>query len=203
MKLYYTPGACSLASHIALYESGANFDIESVDLRTKKTKSGQDFTSINAKGSVPALELENGEILTEGAAILQLIADQYPDAKLAPKSGTHERSRLHEILNYIAAELHKAYGPMFTPGSSDKDKEAAVENIGRKLDYINGLLSDGRKHLLGEVFSVADTYLFVMVSWAKHFKISLEKWPNVTAFSERVGSREMVQSALKAEGLIN
>ncbi len=201
MKLYYKPGACSLASHIALREVGADFEIEKVDTDNNKTETNQTFTDINAKGYVPALKLKDGTILTEGAAILQFIADRHPNSGLAPEPGAIERTRLHEHLNYVASELHKAFGPLFSSTSSDQDKEAARANVASKLDHIETLLSDGRNHLLGDRFSVADAYLFVVANWANFTGIALDKWSNVAAFVERVAAREKVQEALKAEGL--
>ncbi len=201
MKLYYTSGACSLSPHIVLREAGLDFEIEAVDLAEKKTASGADFTRINPKGYVPALALDNGEVLTEGAAIVQYIADQKAESGLAPAAGTLERARMQEHLNYVATEYHKAFGPLFSPASSEAEQTAAKTNVGRKLEYLESLFADGRDYLLGKSFSVADAYLFVVTSWAKHKDIDLSGYPKVSAFLERVAGRAKVQEALKAEGL--
>jgi glutathione S-transferase len=201
MKLYYSPGACSLASHITLREVGAAFDLEKVDLKEKKTERNADFKAINPKGYVPVLALDGGEMLTEGAAILQFIADQHPTARLAPVAGTLERARLQEQLNFIASELHKAFSPLFNPAAGDAEKAAAKERVAQKLDLVETLLSDGRSYLLGDAFSVADAYLFVVASWTKHFDIDLDRWPRVAALYQRIAARESVQAALEAEGL--
>jgi len=201
MKLYYSPGACSLASHITLREVGATFDLEKVDVKQKRTERDADFWAINPKGYVPALALDSGEVLTEGAAILQYIADQHPQAGLAPANGGLERARLQEQLNFVAAELHKAFSPLFNPAASESEKAAANKRVGQKLDVVEKQLSDGRSFLLSEDFSVADAYLFVVAGWTKHFGIALDNWPRVAAFQQRVAAREAVQAALKAEGL--
>ncbi len=201
MKLYYSPGACSLASHIVLREIGKDFELESVDPSTQKTETGADYTKINPKGYVPTLLLDDGQLLTEGAAILQYIADQQPEAGLAPKPGTLERARLQEHLNFIASELHNAFGPLFYPSTSDEQKQICKTKIDRRMSYFESLFSDGRKHLLGDDFSVADAYFFVVSGWAVPLGIGLDKWPNVAAFSARVASREKVRDAMHAEGL--
>ena len=201
MKLYYKPGACSLATHIVLHEAGETFDIEEVDTEAGRTKSGGDFIAINPKGYVPALELASGEVLSEGAAILQYIADQHPESDLAPKAGTIARARLQEYLNYTASELHKAFGPFFSSTAGEADKQAAGKAVAQKFDYLNDLLSDGRTYLLGSGFSVADAYLFVVANWSNFTGIDLKSWPHVSAFVERVAGRPAAQAALKAEGL--
>lgn len=201
MKLYMKPGACSLASHIALREVGASFDLDQVDTDRKTTAAGGDYRRVNAKGYVPALELDSGEVLTEGASILQYIADTNPGSGLAPAAGSVDRARLHEHLNYVASELHKAFGPFFHAGASDADKQSAGAAVAQKFDYVEGLLADGRAHLLGGTFTVADAYLFVVSNWANFVGIGLENWPKLKAFVERVASRPTVQAALKAEGL--
>jgi len=202
MKLYYKPGACSLASHIALHEIGAQFDIDQVDTQAQKTETGDDFGVINPKGVVPALELDNGEILTEGAAILQYIAEQNPSAGLAAKPGTMERARVLEYLTYVSSELHKSFGPLFAPSSSDEQKDAARKIVGKKLDYVNSLLADGRQYLVDNRFTVADAYLFVVANWANFTSIDLSQWSHVADYVKRVSSRENVQRAMKAEGLL-
>ena len=202
MKLYYKPGACSLASHVVLHEAGIAFDIEEVDTQAGRTISGADYTAINPKGYVPALELASGEVLTEGASILQYIADQHPESDLAPKAGTIARARLQEHLNYTASELHKAFGPFFSGTADEADKQAAGKAVARKFDYLNDILSDGRTYLLGDSFSVADAYLFVVANWSNFTGIDLKKWPAVAAFVERVAARPAAQAAMKAEGLL-
>ena len=202
MKLFNKPGACSLASHIILHELGLKFELDEVDTDEGLTNSGQDYKAINPKGYVPALQLDSGEVLTEGAAILQYLADQHPEKGLAPKTGTIARAHLHEYLNYTGSELHKAFGPFFSSDASDADKEKAGENVARKFDYLNELLGDGRTYLLGDNFSVADSYLFVVSNWANFTGIDLKKWPNVAAFVGRVSHRPAAQAAMKAEGLI-
>jgi glutathione S-transferase len=202
MKLYYAPSACSLSPHIVLREAGVKFDLEKVDFSTRKTASGADFNQINPKGYVPVLQLDDGQVLTEGAAIVQYIADLYPDANLAPKPATLERARLQEHLNYIAAELHKGFSPLFSKDTDDTARQAAKDKLAIRLDYIEKLFADGRNYLLGEKFSVADAYLFVVLSWSKHVGVDLSKYAKLTGFVARVAGREKVQEALKAEGLL-
>ncbi len=201
MKLYYKPGACSLSPHIVLREAGFDFEIEQVDTDTKKTESGADFAKINPKGYVPALELDDGQVLTEGTAIVQYLADQKAGAGLAPAAGTIERARLQEHLNYVASEFHKAFGPLFTADANEAQQEVARTNVIRRLAYLENLFADGRSYLLGDNFSVADAYLFVVTSWARFKEIDLAPYPGISAFLERVGARRKVQEALKAEGL--
>jgi len=201
MKLYYIKGACSLASHIVLHEAGADFSIEAYNKATGKTEKGVDFKEVNPKGYVPVLTTENGSSFTEGVAILQYIADTYPDAKLAPAYGTIDRYRLQEHLNYVSSELHKAYSPYFMPETSDAGKERAAKNITNKLNYVETLFSDGRDYLLGDTFSVADAYLFVVINWSNFIGFDLAPWTKIQAFMARVGARPSTQAALKAEGL--
>lgn len=200
MKLYYKAGACSLASHIVLEETGLPYETEAVDLKTKVTASGADFTQINAKGYVPALVLDTGELLTEGPAILQYLADRVPEKKLVPADGTLERYRLQSWLTFIGTELHRSCTPFFSPASGDAWKAAAMANLERRLDYTNGELA-GKAYLLGDGFSVADAYLFTVLSWMPYVKIDLSRWSSLTAFQARVAARPAVQAALKAEGL--
>lgn len=202
MKLYYSPGACSLSPHIVMREAGMVFDMERVDLASHQTETGADFTQINPKGYVPALRLDDGQVLTEGAAIVQYIADLHPQAGLAPKPGTLERARLQESLNFIAAEYHKAFSPLFSSDTSEAAKAAAISKVERGLDYFEKIFTDGRAYLLGDKFSVADAYLFVVTSWTKPTGIGLAKWPHVAAFVTRVAGRGKVQDALRAEGLM-
>jgi len=200
MRLFYSPGACSLAPHIILREVEQAFDLERVDFTTKKTESGRDFNSVNSKGCVPALELAGGEILTETSAILQYIADTNNSANVASRAGTLERARLQEHLSFISTELHKAFDPLFTADALREAKKAAPLNIARKLDHIQTIMADGRRYLLGDTFSVADAYLFVVSSWTKPTGIDLGSWPDVATFVERVGSRPSVIAAKHAEG---
>ncbi len=203
MKLYYKPGACSLASHIALTEIGARHDIEQVDTKAGKTENGNDFSKINPNGYVPVLELADGQTISEGAAVLQYIGDSAPASGLTPPSGTMERVRVQQYLNYVGSELHKSFGPLFaeTPPEGAA-KEAALKGIARRFDYIESLLSDGRDFLVGSSFTVADAYAFVVSNWANFTGIGLDAWPNVKAYVDRIAARPAVQTAMKAEGLI-
>lgn len=202
MKLYYAPGVCSLSPHIVLHEAGADFDIEKVDIATRRTETGDDFAAVNPKGYVPALVLDSGDVITEGTAIIQYIADHFPTANLAPDYGTLARTRLQEQLNFIASEVHKAFYPLFNPAASEDARTAARVTIARRLDYIENLLSDGGPYLLGGAFSVADAYLFTVASWTGPTGISLERWPSLTAYLERIAERPAVRAAMQAEGLI-
>lgn len=202
MKLYYAPGVCSLSPHIVLHEAGADFDIEKVDIATRRTENGDDFAAVNPKGYVPALVLDSGDVITEGTAIIQYIADHFPTANLAPDYGTLARTRLQEQLNFIASEVHKAFYPLFNPAASEDARTAARANIARRLDYIESLMSDGRRYLLGGTFSVADAYLFTVASWTGPTGISLERWPALTAYLDRIAERPAVRAAMQAEGLI-
>jgi glutathione S-transferase len=201
MKLFYKSGSCSLAPHIVLKESGLAFQTEAVDLKSKQTASGADYWQINAKGYVPALMLDSGEVITEGPAIGQYIADQAPQKKLAPANGTIERVRLQSWLTFIGTEMHKTFAPFFNPKATQEWKDIAMANLERRLGYVDQELS-GRSYLMGEDFTVADAYLFTVLSWAKYAKIDLGRWPAVQAFQARVAARPAVQSALKDEGLI-
>jgi glutathione S-transferase len=198
MKLYFAPGACSLSPHIVLREAGLPFDLEKVDLTAKRTKSGADYTSVNPKGYVPALELEGGQVLTEGPAIVQYIADQKPATKLAPPAGSMDRYRLQEWLSFITSELHKNFSAMFNSKTPDAYKEIAKANIARRLDLIDKNLQ-GKDYLMGSTFTVADAYLYTILTWAPHVGIDLGKWPAIKAYSERVGTRPAVRAALDAE----
>lgn len=200
MKLYLKAGACSLSPHIVLEESGLPYETEAVDLKTKVTASGTDYWAINPKGYVPALQLDSGEVLTEGPAIVQYLADKVPERKLAPANGTIERYRLQSWLTFIGTELHRSFSPFFNPASSDDWKAAALGNLERRLDYTNAQLA-GKSYLLGEDFSVADAYLFTILSWTKFIKLDLARWPNVAVYQARISARPAVQAALKSEGL--
>lgn len=201
MKLYYKPGACSLASHIVLHELALPHEVEKVDTAAKRTESGADFLAINPKGVVPVLELDSGERLTEGPAILQYLADSAGNTTLAPKAGTLARARVQEVLNFTGSGLHIAFKPMFMPGSDEDAKAKARENIGRNLDWLEGLLSDGRPFLTGPDFTVADAYAFVVAGWCPRVGVDLGRWPKVKAFVERVAGRPAVAKARQAEGL--
>lgn len=201
MKLYFSPGACSLSPHIVLLEAGLDFTLERVDVRAGQTESGRDFGAINPKGYVPALELKDGTVLTEGAAIVQFIADLAPDLQLAPANGTLERYQLAEWLSFISTELHKSFGPLFRPNSTDEMKEAARTILNKRLAFVAGTLAD-RDYLMGARFSVADAYLFNVLSWAAYVQFDLAPWPVFAAYQQRVASRPAVQQALREEGLI-
>ena len=198
MKLYYSPGACSFASLITLKELGLPFEAVQVDLRTKKTKDGGDYTAINPKGYVPALALDSGAILTEGPAILQYLADRQPASGLAPANGTLERYRLQEWLTFINSEIHKSFGPLFDPTAAEAVKDAARQRIAKRLDYTDKALA-GREFLLGTQFTVADAYLYTVLSWSDHAGIDLGRWPALKAYLARIGARPAVQAAQAAE----
>ena len=200
MKLYYTPGACSLASHIALYEAGAKFQIERTDLSTKTTETGADFTAINPRGAVPALAFDSGDVLTEGAAIMQYVADTANPAA-TPAQGTLARARLQEALNYVATEVHKTYSPFFGP-LSDEARAAQVDRLNARLSVIEAKLSDGRAYLTGADYSPADGYLFTVTNWSSMVGHDLSDFARISALRARVGARPAVQAAMKAEGLI-
>lgn len=201
MKLYYKPGACSMASHIVLREVGQPFEIEKVDTATKTTESGTDFLSVNVKGKVPALAVD-GEVLTEGPSILQFLADRAGDETLAPRAGTMARARVNELLNFTGTELHIAFQPLFNPASDEAAKDTARTNVGKKFDWLEAGLADGRDYLTGANFTVADAYAFVASNWANFTGISLAAWPKLNAFVQRVAARPSAQAAMKAEGLL-
>ena len=199
MKLYYSPGACSQAAHILLHEAGLEHDSEAVDIRAKRTASGADYFAINGKGAVPALEIDGGEVLTENGAVLQYLGDQAHDERLLPAGGL-ARYRVIEWLSYLASDVHKSFGPLFNPASSDDAKQAARDMVSKKFDFLEKKL-DGQDYLVGDAMSVADPYLFAMLGWTGKHGIDLSRWPNLTAFRNRVAQREAVQMVLKAEGL--
>jgi glutathione S-transferase len=201
MKLYYFAGACSMSPHIVLLEAGLPYTLVKIDSKTKKTESGADYLAINSKGAVPALQLDDGRVLTEGPAIVQYLADLKPESGLAPRAGTFERYQLMEILNFITSEVHKSFSPLFNPASSADMKEAAVSALSKKFDWLTAFL--GKKpYLLGNTFTVADAYLFTVLNWTGHVKIDLGKWPVLAEFKERVAKRPKVIEAMKEEGLI-
>ena len=201
MKLYFSPGACSLSPHIVAQEAGIPLTLERVDIGTKKLTDGRDFFAINPKGYVPALELDNGELLTEGPAIVQYLADQRPDAKLVPAAGSMERYRAQEMLGFINSELHKNYSPLFNPKSSAERKTEAEAYLRKRYAVIEQRLAK-QPYLLGETFSIADAYLFTVTNWSNFVKLDLSEFPHLMAFQGRVAGRPAVKAALTAEGLI-
>ena len=201
MKLYYFSGACSLASNIALREAGLPFELVRVDRRTRKAADGLDFNEVNPKGYVPALTLDNGEVLTENVAVLQYIADRNPGAKLAPPAGTMERYRLVEWLGFISSEIHKNFSPLFRDETPEETKEHLRKVLSNRLDYLNGAIGNG-PFLMGEQFTVADAYLFTVLGWSRQLNFDLGKWPQLQRYMERVGARPQVIEAQKAERLV-
>ncbi|WP_119290245.1 glutathione transferase GstA [Azohydromonas sediminis] len=202
MKLYYSPGACSLSPHIVLHESGLPFEAVPAPTKTKKLPDGRDYTAINPLGYVPLLELDDGQRLREGPAIVQYVADQVPQRQLAPAWGTMARYRLIEWLNFTATELHKGgFSPLFNPAMPDTVKDAARTRLLQRLQWVDGELA-GRPYVLGDTFSVADAYLFVVAGWGKYVGVDIAPLQNLTAFVARVGARPAVQAALRAEGLL-
>jgi glutathione S-transferase len=200
MKLFLKPGACSLSPHIVMEELGLKYETDTVDLKGKKTGSGGDYLAINPKGYVPALQLDDGTVLTEGPAIVQYLADQHPDKKLAPANGTLARYQLQGWLTFIGTELHRQFTPLFNPTAPEEWKEVCRGNINRRLAWVNEQLTD-KDYVMGSDFSVADAYLFTVVGWTKFVKIDISGLPHLKAYLARVASRPGVQAALKAEGL--
>jgi glutathione S-transferase len=201
MKLYYTPGACSLSPHIALLEAGLPYDLVKVDLRAKKLENGDDFLKVNPKGQVPVLALDSGELVTEGPVIIQMIADKAAEKNLAPARDSTDRYKMLEWLNFITTELHKSFGPMFSPVLADEAKAFFKDRVMGKFKYVESQLA-GRDYLMGSQFTVADGYLFTMLSWADRLKFDLSEMPNLLAYKARVGARPKVQEALTKEGLL-
>lgn len=201
MKLYFSPGSCSLSPHIVLREAGLDFELEQVDNRAKMTKTGKNFWDVNPKGQVPVLELDEGGSLTEGPVIVQYIADKKPNLGLVPAAGTPNRYRVQEWLNFTTSELHKTFAPLFRPTTPDEFKALSKENLGKRFDWLDKQLA-GRQYLMGDKFTVADAYLFTVLRWTSRVDIDLSKWPNLKAFVDRVAARPKVQEAMKAEGLI-
>jgi glutathione S-transferase len=201
MKLYYAPGACSLSPHIVAAEAGIRLELEKVDLQAKVTAGGADFSKINPKGYVPALQLDNGEVLTEGPAIVQYLADQKPASQLAPAPGTPGRYRLMEMLTYINSEIHKSYSRLFNPAVTAAVRDETVAYLQKRYALIEQQLGN-HKFLLGEQFTVADAYLFTVTNWAGHVKVDLSQFKKLQAFQQTVSARPAVQEALRAEGLI-
>ena len=200
MKLYISPGACSLSPHIVVSEAGINVELEKVNLAEHKTASGQDYMTINPKGYVPALRLDDGSVLTEGPAIVQYLADQKPASGLIPAAGAIDRYRVQEWLNFIGTELHKNFGALFNKTTPDATKETAKANITRRLAYLNDRLA-GKQYLMGSNFTVADAYAFTIVNWTNFVGIDLKPYPNLAAYMARVAARPKVLETLKSEGL--
>lgn len=201
MKLYYGPGACSLAPHIVLRDAGYRFDLDKVDFASKRTASGEDFFKINPKGYVPALKLDDGQIFTEVAVILQYLADQKPASGLAPKPGTMERYHLMEWLNFISSEIHKSLGALFNPKITPEWKDNQIALFGRRCDYVVKTLGN-KPFLMGDQFSIADAYLFTVLSWTGYLNVDISQWPAFKDYMGRINARPAVKEALRAEGLI-
>jgi glutathione S-transferase len=201
MKLYYSPGACSLSPHIVLNELGLPFEKVKVDVRAKTLEGGGDFLQVNPLGYVPVLELDDGTRIIEGPAIVQYIADKVPEKGLAPPNGTLERTKLQSWLNFVSSEVHKSFSPLFNPATPEETKKSFRERIGTRFAYVDKHLASN-DYLLGKNFSVADAYLFVISNWARGVDVDLAPYANVLAYRKRVGARPAVQAAMKAEGLI-
>ena len=200
MKLYYSPGACSLASHISLIEIDQPYELVKTDIRAKKTEDGRNYREINRMGYVPALELDDGEILTENSAILPFIASLKP-GDIAPNGDALADARVNEAIGFIGSELHKAYGPFFG-GAEGAARDSALDKLKSRIAHVEYMLGDGRDYLFGDRFSVADAYAFVVLNWAGHFGIALDEWPRVKAFVGRVAARPAVRQAMAEEGLL-
>jgi glutathione S-transferase len=201
MKLYYSPGACSLACHIVAREVGYSPELEKVNLAAKKTESGEDYLKINPKGYVPALALDSGEVLTEVAIICQYLADQKPEAGLLAKFGTMERYHQLEALNFAATELHQKFNPLFNPKVAPELKEVLVATVERRIGALENLIGE-KEYVAGNNYTIADAYLFTVLNWTKTLNIDLNKWPIVKTYRSRIAARPKVQEALKAEGLV-
>lgn len=201
MKLYYATGTCSLSPHIVALEAGIALELEQVDMSTKRTASGEDFLRINPKGYLPALRLDDGEVLTEGPTIVQYLADQKPTSGLAPPNGTLARYRLQEMLGYINSELHKSYSPLFSPDTPAVVKQQRKENLRKRYALLDSVLAK-QEWLLGDHFTGADAYLFTITNWASHVDLDLSQFKALTAFQQRVAARPAVQTAMEAEGLL-
>ena len=201
MKLYYTPGTCALAPHIVALEAGIPVELVKVDLKSKTVRNEGDFWAINPKGYVPALELDDGERLTEGPAIMQYLADLKPSSRLAPENGTFARVRLQEMLNYITSEIHKTYSPLFSPGLLPQVRDDRLAYLWKRYAYLEKLL-EGRNYLLGDHFSIADAYHFAVTRWARGVKLDLSGFPRLEGLQKRIGSRKSALQAMREEGLI-
>ena len=201
MKLYYAPGACSLAPHIAAREAGVPLELAKVSFPNKEVEGEGSFYGINPKGAVPALRLDDGSVLTENAVVLQYIAEQAPQSGLLPAVGSMERWRLLELLNYVATELHKGFGPLWNPSVTPDVREATIQNIGKKFDFLEQQLGD-KPYLAGDRFTIVDAYAFAVLSWTKFHKIPFDRWPKLTALLARIAERPGAQTALREEGLL-
>ena len=201
MKLYYSPGACSLSPHIVLHEAGLAYEPVLASTKTHKLADGTDFYSINPLGYVPVLELDDGTRLTEGPAIVQYLADQAPQKNLAPAPGTLARYRLQEWLSFIGTEVHKGFGPLFAPGTPEEYKPQIKQRLLSRLQWVDGELA-GKQYLMGDHFTVADAYLFTVTNWAQFVGLDISQLKNLAAYRERIGARPAVQAAMKAEGLL-
>jgi glutathione S-transferase len=202
MKLYYSPGACSLSPHIVLREAGHTFELQRVDVQAKKLKPGDgDFFAVNPKGQVPVLELDDGDRLTEGPAIVQYLADQKPASGLAPANGTMPRYHLQEWLNFVTSDLHKVFAPLFRPTTPEEFVKITKDNLANKFAFLDRHLAT-HQYLMGDSFTVADAYCFTIVNWTRFKDIDLGRWPNLKSYMDRVAARPKVQEAMKAEGLI-
>ncbi len=201
MKLYFAPGACSMAPHIVLREAGYRFEMDKVDHATKRTASGEDFRQVNPNGYVPALKLDDGQVLTEGAVIMQYLADQRLESGLAPKAGTMERYRLMEWLNFISSEVHKTLGALFNPKITPEWRDNQVALFGRRCNYLAQALGN-KPYLMGDKFSIADAYLFTVLSWTGYLKVDMGQWPTLKDYLARVNARPAVKETMRAEGLI-
>jgi glutathione S-transferase len=201
MKLYYMPGACSMGSHIILRETEGAFALERVDIATKRTETGRDFREVNPRGAVPALETDAGDVVTEGPAILQFIAESRGGEGLVGPSGTIRRARVQEMLNFISSELNPAFGPLFNPTLAPEVRAGLVANVERKIDWLESVLADGRAWLTGANYTVADAYGFAVLGFTRMHKIPLDGWPRVAAFMGRMMERPAVRASMQAEGL--
>ena len=201
MKLYYSPGACSLSPHIILHESGLSFEHVLAPTKTHQLDDGTDYYSINPLGYVPLLELDDGTRLTEGPAIVQYIADQVPAKNLAPANGTLERYKLQSWLNFISTELHKGFSPLFNPATPADYKPMVIDKLMSRMKWVDGQLA-GKQYLMGDAFSVADPYLFTVTNWAPRVGVDISSFANIASFRERMAARPAVQAAMKHEGLL-
>lgn len=200
MNLYFAPGACSMSPHIVAQELGIPLTLKKVDLRAKKVEDGSDYTAVNAKGYVPALEIEPGKVLTEGPAIVQYLADQKPEAGLVPKNGSYERYKLQEALNFVTSELHKGFSPLFNPAITPEWKQATLDRLNLRFKALDAMLAK-TPYLTGDNFTVADAYLFTVLNWAGPTKVDLTAYPHIRAYHAKIAQRPSAQAAMKAEGL--
>jgi glutathione S-transferase len=201
MKLYYLPGACSLAPHIVLRETGTAVTLAKVDRNTKQTDTGENFLEVNPKGYVPAIALDDGTVITEAQVVLQYLADQTPDSGVAPAAGTLDHYKLQEWLGFISTELHKNMGSFFNPKQTPEWRETVAGLLGKRLDYVTTQL-EGKDFILGNAFTVADAYLFTVLNWSGKAKFDLGPWPVLVAYHKRLSERPSVQQAMKEEGLL-